>query len=349
MKGLRNQDGSVLVFVTLMSVLLLIIVGMGLDTGQLAYTRSTSQTAVDAAALAAAAAIPTQVVNDVITRAMAFNTTNTFTDSTENSIKAASVTLMNYDPTKNPPLEMVGSIGFANAVRVALEAKNPYDPLATNTPIKSPLFLTPLFNLLGTTSRKTQDVSVSAVAVNYALASLPIAVEESMCGRSTLLHSTSSGTAFDDRSGYTTYWVNSANLETIRDFLGAANNCSGGIAAFTGTQSCANMSNQVIAETYNYFENLFLDKKNQGKCFLIPVVDNGANWQACNPIKYFGSWCPDTPDTKDSTKKPVTQTSDEKYLSGKLTCSVDPTPTNVDSTNLKCFTQVLVRDKKSGM
>ena len=35
MKTLKNEDGSVLIWVTLMIVLLLMIVGIGLDTGQL--------------------------------------------------------------------------------------------------------------------------------------------------------------------------------------------------------------------------------------------------------------------------------------------------------------------------
>jgi Putative Flp pilus-assembly TadE/G-like len=48
-----NNHGSVLVFVTLAITLLLIMVGMGLDTGMLSYVRSQAQPAVDAAALAA--------------------------------------------------------------------------------------------------------------------------------------------------------------------------------------------------------------------------------------------------------------------------------------------------------
>jgi Flp pilus assembly protein TadG len=49
----NNQKGSVLVFMTLMIVLLMIMVGMGLDTGSLVYIRAQGQAAVDAAALAA--------------------------------------------------------------------------------------------------------------------------------------------------------------------------------------------------------------------------------------------------------------------------------------------------------
>ena len=59
MRSIKNERGSVIVFVVLIIVLLLIMVGMGLDTGHLAYVRAQGQPAVDAAALAAAAAIPT--------------------------------------------------------------------------------------------------------------------------------------------------------------------------------------------------------------------------------------------------------------------------------------------------
>src|ERR1044071_7932455 len=57
MKALKTDSGSVLVFITLMIVLLMVMVGMGLDTGWLTYGRSQGQRAVDAAALAGAAGL----------------------------------------------------------------------------------------------------------------------------------------------------------------------------------------------------------------------------------------------------------------------------------------------------
>ena len=59
MKTLKNERGSVLVFITLMIVLLMIMVGMGLDTGHLTYTRAQGQAAVEAAAaLSAVTGLP---------------------------------------------------------------------------------------------------------------------------------------------------------------------------------------------------------------------------------------------------------------------------------------------------
>ena len=43
MKTLKNEQGTVIVFVTLMIVLLLVMVGLGLDTGQLTYVRNQGQ------------------------------------------------------------------------------------------------------------------------------------------------------------------------------------------------------------------------------------------------------------------------------------------------------------------
>ena len=60
MQPLKNEQGYALVFMTLMIVLLLIMVGMGLDTGHLSYVRSQGQPAVDAAALAAASPVANQ-------------------------------------------------------------------------------------------------------------------------------------------------------------------------------------------------------------------------------------------------------------------------------------------------
>lgn len=342
MKHLRNQEGSVLVFVTLMVVLLLVMVGMGLDTGQLAYTRSTGQTAVDAAALAAASAIPTGSEPEVRNRATIFNNANTFTNSANNSIQNANVTLMQYDSTTQN-LTKAPNIGAANAARVALESSNPYDAGATNSPINSPLFLTPLFNLLGLSSPGTLNVSVSAVAVNSAVVGLPMAVEVARCAGpnpTRLLQSSSSqgqGNSFNDNSGYTTYWINNTSPPTIQQFLNAADNCSGGLPAISGTQFCTQLNNGAIVSVYNDFRNLFLS--NPGKCFLIPIVPSGSDWSRCQNIMEFGTWCPD-PIT------PVVQSGNDRYLLGDLTCPSDPTTINPA---LKCYTQVLVRDKPSGM
>lgn len=58
MDAVKNQRGSILVFMTLMFVILFVMVGIGLDVGFMTYTRNTSQSALDAAALSAVSGLP---------------------------------------------------------------------------------------------------------------------------------------------------------------------------------------------------------------------------------------------------------------------------------------------------
>src|SRR5262249_60627847 len=95
---IHNERGSVLVFVTLSIVLLLIMVGMGLDTGHLVYNRAQGQAAVDAAALAAASAIPTGSSTQVTDRATAFNSKNNYVDSSNNLISGNNLTSLHDSP-----------------------------------------------------------------------------------------------------------------------------------------------------------------------------------------------------------------------------------------------------------
>lgn len=186
MKSERNEDGYVLIFATLMIVLLLILVGMGLDTGHLAYIRSQGQPAVDAAALAAASAVPSGKWSAVTDRAAKFNpggtnpgTGNNYLNSPDNEIDQQNVTLVKYDNATGEFTTSGVNITNANGARVALENNNPYGGTAGKA-MKSPLFLTPLLNLFGQTTETTANVSVSAVAVNQALPALPIVVVQGL-------------------------------------------------------------------------------------------------------------------------------------------------------------------------
>src|SRR5262245_1240772 len=101
MSSIKSDRGSVLVFMTLMIVLLMIMVGMGLDTGQLPDSRATGQSAVDAAALSAVSALPSRVDLDVKTRAAAFASNNNYVDSPNNKIGNNNVSYIRYDFTTN--------------------------------------------------------------------------------------------------------------------------------------------------------------------------------------------------------------------------------------------------------
>src|SRR5688572_27717753 len=176
MSSVRNDKGSVLVFMTLMIVLLMIMVGMGLDTGQLTYSRATGQAAVDAAALSAVSALPSRIDADVKTRAKAFVLNNNYVDSPNNKIGNANVSYVKYDFDTNQITNYSEPIATANGVRVALEQ-------ATGSAIATPAFLTPLFKLFGGSAPGANNVNVSAVSVITSKPSIPIALWSNVCAQ----------------------------------------------------------------------------------------------------------------------------------------------------------------------
>lgn len=331
---INNERGSVLIFVTLLIVLLLIMVGMGLDTGHLVYVRAQGQAAVDAAALAAASAIPTGSAKEVNDRATAFNSKNNYEDSSSNLITDKNITYVQYSPTDGTINTSGVSIANANGIRVALETTNPHTEADPATAMISRLFLMPLLNLFGHTIDDTANLNVSAVAVIKAAPGLPIAIEEARCSQSNpqkLLQSSSQA----DNSGYTTYWINNASATQIRDLLKNAKTCGGGIPA-VGFGFPTNLNNGQISSVYSDFADVF--KENPAQCYLIPVVRNGSNWNQTEKIVDFAKFCPDP-------KDPVVKNGNDKYIYGKVTCGQNPYSTS----DVSCYVPALVRDVKSGM
>ena len=334
MHVIKNERGSVLVFVTLSIVLLLVMVGMGLDTGHLVYVRAQGQAAVDAAALAAASAIPTGSARQVNDRATAFNSTNNYADSSKNSINDKNITYVQYSATDGSINTSGVSIGNANGVRVALEDTNPHTGAAPATAMISRVFLMPLLNLFGHDVDDTAKLNVSAVAVIKAAPGLPIAIEEARCSQPNpqkLLQSSSQ----TDNSGYTTYWINNASASVIRDLLKNAKTCGGGIPS-VDVGFPTNLNNGQISSVYSDFEDVFKD--NPSQCYLIPVVRNGSNWNQTEKIVDFAKFCPDA-------KNPVVKNGSDKYIYGTVTCGQNPYSTS----NVSCYVPTLVRDAKSGM
>ena len=334
MHVIKNERGSVLVFVTLSIVLLLVMVGMGLDTGHLVYVRAQGQAAVDAAALAAASAIPTGSAAQVNDRATAFNSTNNYADSSKNSINDKNITYVQYSATDGSINTSGVSIGNANGVRVALEDTNPHTGAAPATAMISRVFLMPLLNLFGHDVDDTAKLNVSAVAVIKAAPGLPIAIEEARCSQPNpqkLLQSSSQ----TDNSGYTTYWINNASASVIRDLLKNAKTCGGGIPS-VGVGFPTNLNNGQISSVYSDFDDVFKD--NPSQCYLIPVVRNGSNWNQTEKIVDFAKFCPDA-------KNPVVKNGSDKYIYGTVTCGQNP----YNTSNVSCYVPTLVRDAKSGM
>lgn len=346
MPPLKNERGYVLIFVTVMIVLLLVMVGMGLDTGHLAYVRSQGQPAVDAAALAASSTIPTGDFPTVQAQATKFDpgasgnpspTGNNYASSPSNAITADNVSLVHYEPTTGAITTSGVMIDptapqnvRANGVRVALENNNPYGG-TVGAAMKSPLFLTPLFNLLGYSTSGTADVSVSAVGVIRALPGMPIAVSKNACNSTTTLDLQSGG---GGNAGWETYYIANASTDKIRALWDNLPYCSGQPIVDIGY--CGNLANGVNATIFNQnIKPMF--KADPSRCYLVPVVAQPGNLNQCQKIIDWAQFCPDKDINKAIPK--------DGQLYGTVTCG-QSTWTSRDT---KCYVPLLVRDTKSGM
>lgn len=342
MHSVKNERGSVLIFATLIVVLLLVMVGMGLDTGHLAYVRSQGQPAVDAAALAAAAAIPTGNFTTVTEQAAKLNpgggnpgTGNNYMDSSSNKIAANNVTLVKYDNTTGAVTTSGVTIANANGVRVALENNNPYGGTA-GAAMKSPLFLTPLLNLFGQTTNTTADVSTSAVAVLRAIPGLPIVIKDNLCGEQAAILDFQTGNA--GTAGWETYYIDNTSTTEVRNLWESLPFCAGQPIVDIGF--CGNIANGVNATIFNdHLKPMF--KAEPQRCYLLPVVEKGGNFNQCRTITDWAQFCPACGSSIDCADAFPGQ----GKLKGKVTCG-QSTWTSRDT---KCYVPFLVRDTKSGM
>jgi len=353
MRTVNNEKGAVLVFMTLMIVLLMIMVGMGLDTGQLTYTRSQGQAAVDAAALSAVSGLPVGAA-EVTERVKAFNANNDYLSSPLNPIDAPNITYVNYDSATGAITDLPGIAG-ANGVRVALEKTNPYTSVAAGTAMKSPLFLTPLLNLFGQSAPGTADVSVSAVAALTAMPSIPIAIYSSLCP-STNNAELVAYSATKDNSCWTTYWDKSVNTPNVQDLFTNTKKCSG---LPNGGSDPIFLGNGVNTPVYGTkgAEGLFSqyppmngDTDSPETCWLVPVVQDGSSCNRTDAIQGWAKICPFKviypggggcdPATDSECYCP---SGANKCIRANITCGQSLYTTE----NSLCFASRLVREPKS--
>jgi len=338
MHSINNEKGAVLVFMTLMIVLLMVMVGMGLDTGQLAYTRSQGQAAVDAAALSALSGLPVGDL-EVKARAAEFNSKNDYLNSPNNPIKATNITYVNYDASTGA-ITTLPSITGANGVRVALETTNPYTTVAAGSAMQSPLFLTPIMRLFGQSAPSKMDVSVSAVAAIRARPSLPVAVYQSMCGTTgvqQLLTAPSNGA---DNSCWTTYWTPPVSDPTVEDKFTNSKTCSGLGGLGNGP---IGLGNGVTTPVYAAAKDLF--KADWSKCWIVPVVPDGSSCNRTDDIKDWAKICPTEvvfPGNGGGGTCP-SGSNGAKCILGTITCGQSLYRT----TDSLCFSSRLVREPKS--
>lgn len=328
--SLTNNRGSVFVYSTLMIVLLMILVGMGLDTGWLTYVRSQGQAAVDAAALSGASAISTGDPAKVQARVVAFNSSNNYVGISGNLIDSGNITLVQYD-TATGSITPVADIASANGVRVALEEANPYGG-SPMTSMASPLFLTPLMNLFGSSAPDTANVNVSAVAVARGIAGLPLAVEAASCEPPypELYYQTPSGGETPNNSGWTSFTIDPASTPTLLDMV-SNDDCQS--VPFIQAGHCINMNNGQINPVLD--EIIAVHSPFPSGELWVPVVPNAKNFIQCQPVTQWAK----------IVITEVVATGSPKYVKGNiLECA--PVPAVAGS---QCVNTALVRDQPSGM
>ena len=368
MRRLRNQAGSVLVFITLMIVVLLVMIGMGLDTGFLTFSRSMGQRAVDMAALAGAAGLAKLDVAAIKSNIEQLNATNDYVKSSGNVIDGTvdpgsgvgkNVTLLKYNfATHSIESSTPVPLTNANAVRVALETTNPYSGGASNSAVQTPAFLTPLMNLLGGNSASgSNNVNVSAVAVMLGQPGLPISLngcDPAWVGTNTAIpwNQTPSGGSSPNNSGWTTYLDGSVSTPDVIALIRKIAACQGTGGVSIGTNICLNngQQNPDLREL-----EILIGNNTDGtpKCYLAPVVPSSTNFTGCqNEILAYAQICPLAvcgPGVNGTINQNLCTEPNSfgKYLFATIkSCSVaDPNAPGVTS----CYSLRLVRESKAGM
>jgi Flp pilus assembly protein TadG len=347
----RNDSGSVLVFITLMITLLMVMVGMGLDTGWLTYGRSQGQRAVDMAALAGAAGLAKGDAASIEKNIEGLN--NDYIKEGANpidgSVAGKNVMLVRYDKATGV-IVPESNIDLANGVRVALEKDKPvaYGGGSSGTSISAALFLTPLFNLLGLSTPGTADINVSAVSVYSTIPGIPLALggcTPSMVDQTINFDQTPSGGPSPNNSGWTTYSENETNVPDLEKRIKAIVNCQGGGTAKKGDPIClGNGGDTALLPTWEE-----LADPTGNTCYFTPVVKPQKAFTGCtgeeNIIQAWAKVCikyvcaPTIKSPNPSCEK------GKKYIVARVEACDLPDTARVG----QCFRHSLVREKAVGM
>lgn len=326
----RNERGSVLVMVAAIMVILVFMVGLGLDTGVTTWSRSLGQGAVDAAALSAVSGLPTSDLKQVHERAAALD--NDYVGHSGNPITGKNVSLMVYDEALDKAgsenaLRLANNIGEANAVRVALETKNPYGDDNPPSAIRVPSFLTPVLRLFGGNTPNHVDVNVTATAVIKGRPDLPIAIKKNKCNVGNAVLNKQSDKI--ENICWTTFTEKPAKQPTIEEML-KDKDCGTIPPVAVGTEIVFNNGQvQNLHGTFNAEHGPF----NGQQCYLIPVIGADHKCNQSGDIKAFARICVLEADPKDHFIKAKIESCDVPLL----------------GTASQCSTTALVRDRKSGM
>jgi len=296
------------------------MVGIGLDTGMLTYVRSQAQPAADAAALAAASGL-LGGESEVKARVAAYNSTNNYVGQSGSPLGASNVTPIFYDGSS---IQLATSYGTANGVRVGLEkaGDNPYDA-NTESSVVSPLFLTPLLNLMGFTAPAQANLNITATAVLRGVPELPVALKGCSTGPRILQLQSNPV----ENACLTSYTVSPSSKPTMVDMV---KECA---IPPVDVNTPIDMNNGGVMPVFNAIEAEY-GPFNGTQCFIVPVISPAATCSGSattDPIESFARICINARD--------------------KLTMDVRVDSCNVDLMYraTRCSKPVLVRDKPSGM
>jgi len=324
-----------------MIVILMVMVGLGLDTGHLTYVRNQGQAAVDAAALAAVSGLPSAQASgnpaEVQNRAAAYVSKNDYVGSSTNPIGNSNISYVKYDFTSNTITNYSEPMATANGVRVALEGGNS---------ITTPMFLTPLMNLLGIATAGTQNVNVSAVATITAKPAIPIALWQGKCAPGNpiqngvqiqMQHPDQKADANEDAC-WTTFFDCSSGAPDIKAGFQTASTCSGNALdgnVALGSMICQNAGQ--VNTVMNTAQNFFLDTKaNAGKWWIIPVIKGSGNCAVKDPTAIV--------DFAKVQVTDVSKTGNPKYITANIQCGQSLNALDESF----CFTHRLVREPAKG-
>ncbi len=257
MEILRNNHGTVIIFVTLFFLLTMLFVSVGIDAGWMTYVRNQGQASVDAAALSGASGIPryNETGDDsvVITMVQALNGENTVMNKPA-GITASNLEVVAYNSTTHL-VSTPASFSDVNGIRVT----RGFD---------TPLFFGRLLN-----DGQTPTINVSAVAVTRLRPSLPFnLIDDPLPGE--IIYEITQSPSPSDNSSYTSFFTVSTSDEVLNTFL----NKPGTIPCLMAGDQIELNNGQVNTVLKN-IKGIFNTNKTPD-----PNSPSGVSWQVLVPI-----------------------------------------------------------------
>lgn len=312
MNPLKNNRGVTLVFIALFLFLLLMFLGLAVDVGWTTYVRNQGQARVDAAALAAASALISQVAatrqSNAQTQAATFasSSNNIVVDASTSTSVTNVLTPMKYNYSTKT---LSAAAGWDPTVGGALNC----NAVKVTNAVPTPLFFSGIRNVFGGTETGSTTINVEATGYlgcpGTAVPPLPLA----FCS-SAINYPTNCNVANGLQAPNTTNnsgFFDPASMGSMSDSL-----CKGlvnGSPAMPaiGGETTINLNNGQLTSCLQDIKTQYNAKKDvSGKwCVPVPVVD-ACDFNQSQPVAGFAMFC----------ITEVIATGNPKYANGFLQC-----------------------------